>query len=382
MNILLVMLGDLANKQGGMEQVLCKLANNMSFRGHKVSILTYGPNDGMPFYELQPEVSFFNLGINKRIHRTFINLSNIFILDKEKKEFRRDYYVCKNMARTIKDSCLSELDFDIVVTFDKKSLFVIKSFLKAKAPVVNLFRFDPETILSNRYFFEVFEMADAIQILMPSYEKIVRKYISPQKIFCIPNVIPQYEECTCWDSNTIINVGRIDCNQKRQHLLIEAFAKLKDEFPNWKIEFWGEYDSEKKYYEELKKKVSFYNLDGQVKFCGTTKNIKEKLQKASIFAFPSAYEGFPNALGEAMAMGLPSIGYQNCPGVNELIKNGENGLLVNENIDCFANALKVLMENYSLRKTYGLRARNDMKKFSSNTIWNLWEKFFYDVING
>lgn len=113
---------------------------------------------------------------------------------------------------------------------------------------------------------------------------------------------------------------------------------------------------------------------------GEVKNISKMYQTAEIFVFPSAYEGMPLALTEAMAAGLPVIGYKSCPSVNELIVDGVNGFLCEDGIDDFAEKLKILMQDAELRKKMGQNARESMKQFAPKKIWDEWEDLINKVV--
>lgn len=153
------------------------------------------------------------------------------------------------------------------------------------------------------------------------------------------------------------------------------------EFRDWKIEIWGEQQVEPNYYLNVLNKIKKYNLEQQILLCGTTNNVYDKLQKASIFAFPSVYEGFGLALAEAMTNGLPCIGLRDCPAVNTLIQNNQNGILCENNKYALAEALKMLMSNSTLRKELAMNAKTGIEKFSPQNIWPLWEKAIYTYSN-
>lgn len=149
-------------------------------------------------------------------------------------------------------------------------------------------------------------------------------------------------------------------------------------FPDWKVELWGEiYD--KKYFCELKELLNRKNINN-VSFCGVSNDIVNKLKDASIFAFPSAYEGFPLALTEAMSAGLPCVGFKSCPAVNELIKDGSNGILCDDTIEDFARGLAELMDDADKRERYGLQAKEDMKQYAPEKIWNQWEELINKIV--
>ena len=174
-------------------------------------------------------------------------------------------------------------------------------------------------------------------------------------------------------------MGRLSKNHKRPHLLIEAFAGLADEFPNWNVELWGAEDG-KAYYKELQLLIKRNHLENRVFLKGPTNDVPSVLQQGDIFAFPSAYEGFGLALGEAMSMGLPAVGYKSCSAVNELIKDGGNGYLCDDGVEPLRISMKRLMSSLSIRVSLGEKARIDMKKYSSEVIWNTWENLLKRIV--
>ena len=105
------------------------------------------------------------------------------------------------------------------------------------------------------------------------------------------------------------------------------------------------------------------DLKEKVFFMGLKENVISELVKHDIFAFPSKYEGLSMALIEAMSSGLPAIGYKTSPGVNELIKDGYNGFLCDNNIDSFANKLSILMQSQEIREEMGKMQQIVWKNF-------------------
>ena len=79
-------------------------------------------------------------------------------------------------------------------------------------------------------------------------------------------------------------------------------------------------------------------------------------------------------------MGLPAIGFKKCSAVNELILDGENGILCDEGVESFANALETLMSNEELRIKYGTRSKEDMKQYAPEIIWDKWENLIEEVV--
>lgn len=85
-------------------------------------------------------------------------------------------------------------------------------------------------------------------------------------------------------------------------------------------------------------------------------------------------------MAEAMSAGLPVVAYRSCPAVNELVRDGETGLLVDDGVDALAEGLKKLMEDQELRERMGRAAHESMKEFAPEKIWDQWEALMQDVI--
>ena len=180
----------------------------------------------------------------------------------------------------------------------------------------------------------------------------------------------------------IITVGSLTKSIKRPDIILKAFNTIKNTFSNWTVEIvGGTHDlKQEEYKAELEKYIKNNNLDDMVFLSGRTLNITEKLLSAEIFAFPSKSEAFGLALAEAMSSGLPAIGYKSCPSVNELIIDGYNGFLCDDGIDAFAEKMKILMQNKELRKQMGQNAKESIKQFAPEKIWNQWEDLMKKVI--
>lgn len=110
-------------------------------------------------------------------------------------------------------------------------------------------------------------MNAAVQVLTPLSIDKAKKYISNKKIVCIPNPIWQAQKTANLSVQksrySILHVGRINGSQKRQHLLIEAFARIAEKFPEWDVYLWGP-ESEKRYVHNLKHLIHSYNLENRI----------------------------------------------------------------------------------------------------------------------
>lgn len=166
--------------------------------------------------------------------------------------------------------------------------------------------------------------------------------------------------------NIILNVGRLH-PQKAQDVLIKAFSKTNNN--DWQLYLAGEGETRK----DLEELISTLNLQKKVHLVGRIEEIQKLYERTKIFAFSSIYEGFPNALIEAMHFGLACIS-TNCPtGPSELIDDGENGYLINVNdTSALTERLNILMENEELRISFGQKAHKTVSKFNATNIAQEW----------
>lgn len=375
MRIALVTIGRFLESKGGAEKVLCNMANEFVKRGHEVGVFCCDKKTGKPAYELSENVLLQNV-YQASLRMKWLSLCREFCclsyVDEDRKKIIR---AKKNIE--IKSPLLlkaiAKYVPDVIVTFQMESTRMLDSPEIGNTPIVTMLHGNPSIYFDSKTFplyKASLEKSSFVQVLMPEYIEEAKQYIDTE-IKYIPNVVPQYAECAALNAKKIINVARLCPNQKRQDLLIKAFSLIKDRYPDWTVEIWGE--GEEKYKKELEHLIEEEKLSGRIVLCGVTDKIKEKMLGASIFAFPSAYEGFPLALTEAMSLGLPSVGFKNCPSVNELIVNDENGYLV-ETLNGFASSLGILMGDVEKRVRMGRTAKERMREFSPVAIWGRWEQ--------
>ena len=172
----------------------------------------------------------------------------------------------------------------------------------------------------------------------------------------------------------IVTVGRLH-PQKNQKLLIDAFAMIADKVPEYTLEIYG--DGELK--DELQRQIDRLNLHDRVFLKGTSKKIHNLIYDASLFVLSSDYEGIPNTLLEAMALGSPCISTDCRPGgAREIIDDGVNGIIVPVgDVNKLTKEMLRIISNDNGQLTNSSRRR--MIDFSPNIIYNKWEQFFESV---
>lgn len=382
MNILLANFAKMVDDSGGLAKVAVNFANEMTKRGHNVTLIYSDEKTGKFFYPIDKNVTCYDLRhyngksidfplymkIKRELLRTFskIKARNV------NNDFTKKY-----LLNNLKE-LLTKIQPEIIVSFQPAATKALICDLNIKIPVITMSHGDPEDYFHTYPLEEIpaVEKSTINQVLMPSFEEHIKRHLPNAKTITIGNAIPQFDFSADLGADKevykIIFVGRLNKNHKRPHLLIEAFAEIADDYPNWIVELWGAVDN-KAYYLELKNLVKIKGLQERVFFKGSTKDIPQELKQADIFAIPSAYEGFCLALGEGMCMGLPSVGFLGAPSVNEMIKNGENGLLADEGAKAFAVELEKLMDDKDLRIKMGLMAKKSMANFAPEKIWDKWE---------
>lgn len=383
MNILLANLTKMVGDSGGMAKVTCAFAHEMKVRGHRVSLVYSDVQTGDFYYPLDKDIPAYDirhykgksisypwyLKVKREFYRTF---------DKQKARTVNDEFAASFLLDHLKD-VLQTVQPDVIVSFQPAASKMLLCDLQTKIPVITMSHGDPEDYFHTYPKEEIpaLEKSAVCQVLLPSFEKHLKDHLPNVKTVVIGNAIPQYDAqadlSAQKDTYKILFVGRLSKNHKRPHLLIEAFAGLADEFPNWNVELWGAEDG-KAYYKELQLLIKKHHLENRVFLKGPTNDVPSVLQQGDIFAFPSAYEGFGLALGEAMSMGLPAVGYKSCSAVNELIKDGENGYLCEDGIEPLRIALQKIMKNQQVRMQMGKFAKVSMEKYSSRAVWNEWSR--------
>lgn len=384
MKIMMAYFENIAGISGGLEKTLCHLSNAMYERGHEISIVVYDENHGTPFYTLDAGISYINLNGSQKGAR-------LSFAEKLKREWARA--LGKNSFHQWKESqrkgilpalisSIKSVSPDVILAFNYRTMGELYE-AHVTIPVIALFRNDPEQLCAKLSDVEreSIEKAEAIQVLLPCFKKTLSHYIHNSNVFCIPNAIELQsggaEVARPKEKYTILHVGRINRKQKRQFLLVKAFSLLASDYPDWNLEMWGSGDNS--YKREILKYIGKKNLEERVFFRGQTHNIHEQYLKADIFCFPSRFEGFPNALGEAMSAGLPVVVCKDCLSCTSIVVNGKDGLYAEPTPESLAQVLKVLMDDKRKRVAIGGEGRKAMAQYAPNRIWTQWENLLQQV---
>lgn len=386
MNIIMVHLRNIGGVAGGLERVLCEFSNAMVQRGHKVSIVIYDDSGKRPYYKLENKVQLINI-YNRRCEPKHMKL-----WDKVGREWARVRGHIADWYEVYRDPyilpSLQEIYEEFMPDVILNQYYTSSGFIYAShppCPVINMIHSVPERVFKNisAREREGMEHSALVQVLLPDFLNYIQENLPRTKCICIPNFVNPVDKPADLSSerkrHTIIHVGRLDKTHKRQHILISAFAKVADKFPNWDVQFWG--DGHESYKKELRNLINSNHLEYRVKLCGATSDVIDKYIQADIFAFPSASEGFGLALAEAMSAGIPAVGYKSCQSCAHIIKDGRTGLLAEDGVDSFAKKLEILMSNREMRICMGRNAQKEMAQYAPQKIWDKWEEILNTIVN-
>jgi len=198
----------------------------------------------------------------------------------------------------------------------------------------------------------------------------VRACVIPNPVALPDGDVENEEDIPCNGYPKIISVGSL-YPIKGHDLLIEAFARLSGRHPEWRLVILGEGPERS----ALENQIEASGLSGRVALIGATRDVRTHLLHADLFVLPSRVEGFPNALTEAMVSGLPVVATDCGGAVDEIVRHGENGILVPcEDVDALAAAMDLLMSNPDERARLASRASEVLARYSFDHVLGLWEK--------
>ncbi|MFA6988611.1 MAG: glycosyltransferase [Candidatus Gastranaerophilaceae bacterium] len=390
--ILIISQSGVIGTVGGAIKVFCQLANVLSNLDYEVITACYNQKKGKPFIKLDEKVRFINLyhldtkGYLKKQHKIPLFekiISDIFTRQAAK-------FCAFDYSRKV-EYLIEEEKPDLIIYFFPLMLFQSTFMKNFDIPQVLCYHSRPDVyynkhLSAEKKIIPLFKIAtkkvNYVQVLFESYKKLAKKYLNSNcKIETIYNYIeiPESQVQLEQEKKKLIYLSRID-KFKGADFLIKSFSKIATKYPDWEVHIYGEIQP-LSFEDDLNNLIKMHNLQNQVKLNGVTNNPVEKFLQSDICVFPSYLEGFPMGLIEAMATGLPCIGLKSCSGVNELIKNNENGFLCKKNENDFAAKMALLIENKDLRIEFGKNARKSMEKYSYlDNYANLWDNFIKQIL--
>jgi glycosyltransferase involved in cell wall biosynthesis len=354
---------------------VCNFASNLVLAGHKVTLVCDS-------YENKAEAE-----INHKVQKINLSGKTANPLCNLWHKIRR--FVTLPTFRFAK--VIRKVKPDIIICYFLQDLLNVTLWQNHHIPIILMMHNPPDEVFAKHLkykwqkalFHHLMKQVAVVQVLMPEFVPLVKAEFPDKKVVVIANQVPMPEQHKDYavQNNTIIHVAQI-AKAKRQRDLIEAFILLADEFPQWKIKFFGRVKNSrrhKKYMQELQELTSKNNLQERILFCGFSHNITDEYLAADIVALPSYTEGFGYGLADGLALGLPGVGYKFAYAINRILVNEKSGYLVAD-IAELAAKLRVLMQNAELRRQMGEFARADMAKYAPQKIIAQWLELISQTI--
>jgi len=305
------------------------------------------------------------------------------------KRTEEDYSLNENITRfeiitkrLYKDSksllkLIREHGIEVVVGIDIYPNFVvclISKFTKAKCVISERNAPKQVNISKKSRFLRwlLYRFADGYVFQTNGAKEFYSKSIQKRSVVIHNPIRENLPSKTNVNNKEIVAIGRLNV-QKNYPMLINAFYIVHNKYPNYKLRIFG--DGELK--ESLLKQVNNLHLNESVIFENFTLNVHEAIRDSSIYVMTSDFEGMPNSLMEAMAMGFPVVS-TDCPsgGPGELITDGVNGMLckVGDYKDC-AEKICSIIENYEISVNLAENAKSIMQSHNTNIIMTEWENY-------
>ncbi len=352
---------------GGAERVMSILANQWVTQGWTISLLTLDDGTQPPFFPLDARITQRPLRLLADSRHPLAAMAN---------NLKRLAVLRGAIAREAPDIVISFLDTTNVLTLLASRGLGIPVVVSERIDMAS----QPIKWAWDRLRRWAYRYAATIVVLTER----ARDALPPRlqaRCRVIPNpVLPatgRSEKKTSPEHPQVVAMGRLS-EQKGFDLLLDAFASLRPEFQAWRLVIYGEGP----WRETLDARSREPDLAGAVSLPGQIGTPATALRESDLFVLSSRFEGFPNALCEAMAAGLPVIA-TDCPtGPREIIQDGENGLLVPpENSRALAGAMARLMADRPLRDRLGATASDITSRFGLAQIASHWEATLTEALS-
>ena len=355
---------------GGAEHVLTTVCNNLANRGHEVIL----------FYNFQFKAYY----VDDKVRQIDINS---FEKDTSEGTLLTRYY--NKVANRLRDYCyfknfVKKEKPDVVTCFLQNWAWQLALICKGRVPLVyserNTFDWDYKCITDKLCKKVWYHFGDAVTV-MTYYDKAYLRgtyknvYVMHNPLSYTPLSREEFESSFSQRKN-ILACGRL-VPDKGFDKLIQAFANISNDFPEWEVNIAGQDMQNSNYSFVLKEMVKNYGLENRIHFIGFHKDMDIIMKQHSVFCLCSQHEGFPNVLSEALSMGMAVVSFDIVTGPREIIIDGLDGIIIdNQNVDALTEGLKKLISDENLRKAFGIKALENIMRFNPSFIIDKWELMY------
>ena len=234
--------------------------------------------------------------------------------------------------------------------------------------------------LRNLRIRRAFDRFDAVQVLCRDYEAEFRRLAPHPRVVTIGNYTARPGGESRGEPVVLYPAAALN-KVKNQKLLVRAFARVASDFPGWRVRLLGKDTT--RYAAGCRALAARLGVGDRVDFVGFTDDLAGEYARAAFVAFPSTLEGFPLALLEAAGYALPAVAHDALPGVADIVRDGETGLVVAADERAYAEGLRRLMSDARLRRDLGERARaRCAAHYGQERILDQWEDLLAGLVRG
>lgn len=377
---------------GGLEVVTSVLANKFVAEGHDVTLWAFYKGKTSLEERLDKRV---NLVYGHGFHSGKANVASLrnIIIEKNIQiainQWGLPYIPAKTLKRAIRGLDVKTIAVyhndpstngrlkEVEIAIEHCDNPIKLSLLKFK-----LWTYRKITSASMRY---IYRNSDRFMVLSQSFISHFENFTgkrNAQKLIVQTNPVTIKQPSETLDLNDkqkeVTYVGRLDYNQKRTYRIIETWALLEDRIPDWRLTIVGDGPER----ENLERLTRDLNLQ-HVRFEGFQRP-EPYYKRASILILTSEYEGFPLVLAECMSFGVVPVVYGSYSAVYDIIKDGENGLIVKPQngefkAEAMAKALEQAMTDEDKRHDMAEKSIATSQNYSLDVIYKQWEGLFNDL---
>jgi len=356
---------------GGVERMVISIMSAMAERGHDVCLFSWDKAGATSFYPIASNLAWRRLDMGDPLSRASL------------RQITARLPVVREFVRSLRP--------DVIVCFQGGPFRAMGLYTAGLGiPLVAAERAAP-TVYDHansrwRRFIEhqALRFAKRITVQFDRYRDLYPAHLR-RRMVTIPNPVPEARLLAKPDLGAgggryrLLSVGRLSY-QKNYRALIDAFAMLAPRFPDWDLRIVGEGEDR----DALGARLSqLPGAAGRIALPGATADVDREYAAAHLFCLPSRWEGFPNALAEALAHGLPAVGFDGCTGVSDLIDAGRTGGLAAGNGDAaaLAEALAPLMADAGQRVRLGRAAVVSVAGYRPQATFDLWEEMLRECVS-
>ncbi len=350
---------------GGAERVMASLASRLAARQHAVTLVTLddGTNER---HVVDPAVARRRLDLMRASHGVVEKL-----------------LLTRLRTKRLRDA-IADASPEVVLSFcDRTNILTLMAAGSLGVPVVVSERSDPsQQRLGGAWEFlrgRTYRRATAIVALTEASALHLRqRFAVPVRVIPSAVDVPPFvsDRAVASNARRIIGIGRLE-TEKGFDRLIEAFASVAERAPDWSLRILGEGSMRSR----LQEQIGDLALTSKVAMPGWVRPVWDELAASTVFALPSRYEGFPSALLEAMAMGVPSVAVDCESGPRVIIDNESRGLLVPNGVAELANGLARLVEDADLRERIGRGGQDVIARFGWDALVDAYEEILTSAAN-